>query len=85
MKKIEEQELEGLQKLNTEFSNLKTQLGDLTLQKHGICLRVEQLKGEFQNLEKILMEKYGADAVINLETGEVKEKEKEKEKDGEDK
>mgnify|MGYP003637677889 CR=1 FL=1 len=83
MKKIEEQELEGLQKLNTEFSNLKTQLGDLTLQKHGICLRVEQLKGEFQNLEKILMEKYGADAVINLETGEVKEKEKEK--DGEDK
>ena len=83
MKKIEEKELADLTKLNTEFNKLKTQLGDLTLQEHGICLRVEQLKGEFQQLEKSLMEKYGTDAVINLETGEVKEKEKEK--DGEDK
>tara|TARA_R110000765_G_scaffold261811_1_gene361782 strand:+ start:260 stop:514 length:255 start_codon:yes stop_codon:yes gene_type:complete len=82
-KKIEEQELKNLQNLNGEFNKLKTQLGDLTLQEHGICLRVEQLKGEFQQLEKALMEKYGVDAVINLETGEVKEKEKEK--DGEDK
>tara|TARA_R110000744_G_scaffold254929_5_gene370486 strand:+ start:233 stop:478 length:246 start_codon:yes stop_codon:yes gene_type:complete len=81
MKKIEEQELAGLQKLNTEFSNLKTQLGDLSLQKHGVCLRVEELKAEFQVHEKELVEKYGVDSVINLETGEIKEKEK----DGEDK
>jgi hypothetical protein len=51
-------------------------LGDLSLQKHGICLRVEELKTEFQMLEKALMEKYGVDSVINLETGEIKQKEK---------
>ena len=81
MKRIEEQELKNLQELNAEFNKLKTQLGDLSLQKHGICLRVEELKNEFQNTEKSLTDKYGVNSVINLETGEIKEKEK----DGEDK
>lgn len=80
MKKIEEQELKQLQELNTEFAQLKTNLGDLTLQKHGICLRVEEIKIEFQKAEKSLMDKYGQDSVINLETGEVKPKEEEEEK-----
>lgn len=79
MKKIEEQELAQLQELNNEFSKLKTNLGDLELQKHGICLRVEGIKSEFQICEKSLMEKYGNNSVINLETGEVKEKEEEAE------
>tara|TARA_R110000851_G_scaffold117098_1_gene243628 strand:+ start:471 stop:710 length:240 start_codon:yes stop_codon:yes gene_type:complete len=77
MKKIEEQELKQLQELNTEFAQLKTNLGDLTLQKHGICLRVEEIKTQFQIAEKSLMDKYGQNSVINLETGEIKEKEKE--------
>ena len=75
-KKIDEKELASLQELNIEFNKFKTQLGDLSLQKHGICLRVEELKTEFQMLEKALMEKYGVDSVINLETGEIKQKEK---------
>ena len=75
-KKIDEKELASLQELNTEFNKFKTQLGDLSLQKHGICLRVEELKTEFQMLEKALMEKYGVDSVINLETGEIKQTEK---------
>lgn len=78
-KKVEKQELESLQKLNKEFNKIKLQLGDLSLQKHSLCLQVERIKGEFQVLEKDLMEKYGVDAVINLETGEVKEKEKKQE------
>ena len=80
MKKIETKELEALQSLNAEFNKLKMQLGDLALQKHGACLRVEELKSEFALLEKDLMTKYGKDAVINLETGEIKEKDKEQEK-----
>tara|TARA_R100001530_G_scaffold22199_1_gene18294 strand:+ start:507 stop:764 length:258 start_codon:yes stop_codon:yes gene_type:complete len=83
-KTIEKKELESLQNLNAEFNKIKTQLGDLSLQKHNLCLKVEQIKGEFQVLEKDLMEKYGVDSVINLETGEVKEKEKEP-VDGKDK
>ena len=56
MKKIEEKELTDLQKLHTEFNKLKTQLGDLALQKHGICLRVEELKSEFQKHEMSLVQ-----------------------------
>jgi|TARA_R110001606_G_C15241918_1_gene636359 hypothetical protein len=77
MKKIEEQELKELQELNTEFNKLKTNLGDLALQKHGICLKVEEIKKDFQSIEMKLMKKYGEDSIINLETGEVKPKEKE--------
>jgi len=83
MKKISDQELTTLQTLTEEFNKLKTNLGDLELQKHGVCLRVEQLKKEFQSLEKDLMEAYGTDSVINMETGEITKKEKEK--DGKDK
>ena len=77
MKKIEEKELKELQELNAEFSKLKINLGDLELQKHGICLRVEAIKKDFGAIEVKLMNKYGKDSVINLETGEVKDKEKE--------
>ena len=59
MKKIEEQELKELQELNTEFNKLKTNLGDLALQKHGICLKVEEIKKDFQSIEMKLMKKYG--------------------------
>ena len=52
MKKIEDKELSSLQELTAEFNKLKTQLGDLSLQKHGVCLRVEELKTEFQGLER---------------------------------
>ena len=81
MKKIKDEELQSLQTMTAEFNKLKTQLGDLSLQKHGICLRVEELKAEFQAVEKTLMETYGVDSIINMETGEIKDKEK----DGEDK
>tara|TARA_R100000935_G_scaffold11243_1_gene22678 strand:+ start:3038 stop:3280 length:243 start_codon:yes stop_codon:yes gene_type:complete len=80
MEKITDKELENLQTMTAEFNKLKTQLGDLTLQKHGVCLRVEELKAEFVELEKSLMETYGADSIINMETGEIKEKELEIEK-----
>ena len=80
MEKITDKELENLQTMTAEFNKLKTQLGDLTLQKHGVCLRVEELKAEFVELEKSLMETYGSESIINMETGEIKEKELEIEK-----
>ena len=80
MKKIKDQELKYLQDLNVEFNKIKTQLGDITLQEHGLVLQVQEIKLQFQQAEKGLMETYGENAVINLEIGEVKDK-----KDGEDK
>tara|TARA_B100001094_G_scaffold328493_1_gene389026 strand:- start:1404 stop:1655 length:252 start_codon:yes stop_codon:yes gene_type:complete len=80
--KIDEKTLKNLQELNSQFNTIKNQLGDLELQKHGLCLKVESLRGEFQVLEASLAEKHGKDAIVNLETGEVTRKEKEKEENG---
>ncbi len=75
MKKVEEKELEKLQQLNSDFVNAKTQLGDLEIQKSFIIRKVEVIRGEFAKLEEELLEKYGENSVINLQTGEIKEKE----------
>ena len=80
--KIDEKTLKNLQELNSQFNTIKNQLGDLELQKHGLCLKVESLRGEFKVLEASLAEKHGKDTVVNLETGEVTRKEKEKKENG---
>lgn len=82
MKKAEEsvfvtsEELEGIQQMNSEFQKMKTSLGDLELQKHGILKHIDGLKKIFMDNEKLLIQKYGEDAVINIQTGEVTQKEK---------
>ena len=73
-KKVEEKELELLQKLNSSFSQLKNQLGDLELQKQIILENVTEIKKQFKYLENELIEKYGDNSVINLETGIITEK-----------
>ena len=73
-KKVEEKELELLQKLNSSFSQLKNQLGDLELQKQIILENVTEIKKQFKSLETELIEKYGDNSVINLETGIITEK-----------
>jgi len=75
MNKIKQEELNDLQSLNTEFNKLKTQLGDVAIHKNNLLKRVEQIRNEFGDLEKKLMNTYGEDSIINLETGEIKQKE----------
>ena len=77
MKNLKKTELEKLQNLNSDFVNLKTQLGDLELQKHLVIEKVQFVRSEFAKMEKELVDKYGEDTTINLQTGEIKEKEKE--------
>lgn len=75
MKNLEKSELEKLQGLNSEFVKLKNQIGDLELQKHSLIENVQFIKSEFSKIETVLIEKYGENTLINLETGEIKEKE----------
>lgn len=75
MKKVEEKELQELQSLNSEFVNKKSQLGDLEIQKSLVLKQVESIRIDFAKLEKVLLEKYGENSVINLQSGEIKEKE----------
>jgi predicted nucleic acid-binding Zn-ribbon protein len=77
MKNLKKTELVKLQTLNSDFVNLKTQLGDLELQKHLVVEKVQEVRSQFGKLEKELVKKYGENTTINLQTGELKEKEKE--------
>lgn len=82
MKKVEEgtfvtsDELEGIQQMNSEFQKMKNSLGDIELQKHSILKHIDELKKVFMENEKLLIQKYGEDAVINIKTGEITKKEK---------
>ena len=58
----------------TCFAKLKNQLGDLELQKQMILENVTDIKKQFKNLETELIEKYGDNCIINLETGIITEK-----------
>lgn len=73
---IEQQELTTIQEMNADFSKAKMALGDLELQKQNIITHIENIKREFAAFEKGLITKYGEDAVINLQTGEVTKKDK---------
>jgi hypothetical protein len=46
-------------------------LGDIELTKQDLLVEIANLKKEFVANEKSLIEKYGADAVINVKTGEI--------------
>jgi hypothetical protein len=71
MKKLTEEELTLLQGLQAEFNTLKMNLGDTILQQNQLMEQVAEVKGKFQKEEITLMEKYGKNATINLETGDV--------------
>jgi len=71
---VTQEELSKIQELNAEFSKAKMAIGDVELQKLNIIRHIEELKSQFSIHEKLLVEKYGADAVINVQTGEVTQK-----------
>ena len=77
--KLEKEELEILQKLNQDLQTIKIQLGDLSIQKNNVLKNLDVIQNMFKNEEKKLVEKYGKNAVINLESGEITFKEEEAE------
>tara|TARA_R100001510_G_scaffold57441_1_gene65525 strand:- start:3596 stop:3823 length:228 start_codon:yes stop_codon:yes gene_type:complete len=72
--KLDEKELTVLQGLQSEFNNTKMTLASIELQKYDTLKKLDVLKEHFAKHEEELVKKYGADAVINLQTGEVSEK-----------
>jgi hypothetical protein len=68
-------ELKLVQDMNNDFTQAKLALGDLELRKQELFGAIAQMKAEFAKNEQVLVEKYGADSVINIMTGEVTKKE----------
>jgi|TARA_R100001460_G_scaffold78214_2_gene119170 hypothetical protein len=73
--KLEETELNFIKESTAKLNSAKAMLGDIEIKKHELLLEVDGLKVQFQLKEKELIEKYGLNSVINMQTGEVKQKE----------
>ena len=74
--KLTEQELEFIKTGTLEYNKIKMSIGEYELQKQNLFFQAEKIREAFSNNEKILIEKYGTDSVINIQTGEVTQKEK---------
>lgn len=74
--KLTQEELKEIQDLNAEFSKKKLMIGDVEIQKASIMSEIANIKMRFAQTEKKLIDKYGKDSVINLQTGEVQQKKK---------
>ena len=79
MEKLTAQELNTVQSFVDEFNTLKMKIGDAELAKTVLLGKVDKLKAEYNDYENDLMEKYGKDAVVNVQTGEITRNSEEKE------
>ena len=73
---LTKEELEAIQQMNAEYNRLRLNISDLEMQKHSVLMTLDSLREKFSNHERLWIERYGADAVINMQTGEITNKEK---------
>ena len=71
MGQLTETERTEINTLVSEFNTLKMQLGDTYMNQQALLKKIEEVKESYSKVEVSLMETYGKDAVINVETGEV--------------
>lgn len=72
MDKLTKEELELLQGLVTEYNNVKIRIADTEIAKEFLLKEIEAMKASYIKEEKKLLEKYGDDTIINVQTGEIK-------------
>lgn len=76
MANLTEEELKELQASLKDFNKCKMQLGETVLQQQSLIQKMNTLRAQSNAQEGVLIEKYGKDSVINIETGEIKPPEK---------
>ena len=72
--KLEEQEFEKLKELNTASIHLKLAIADAEIKRHALLKESDSLRTLMLQQEQELVNKYGLESVINMETGEVTQK-----------
>jgi hypothetical protein len=72
---LTEEEHNFIKEGSANYTKIKVALGELELQKQGLIEQAQLIVSSFNENEKKLIEKYGANAVINMQTGEVTQKE----------
>tara|TARA_Y100000385_G_scaffold276038_1_gene321290 strand:- start:1347 stop:1583 length:237 start_codon:yes stop_codon:yes gene_type:complete len=74
-KSVSSEELKELQGLQGALTQLKMRLGDIELHRQDTLRKVEELRVATATTEQKLIDKYGEDSVINVQTGEITTKE----------
>jgi hypothetical protein len=74
---LSKEQLELLQGLQNEFNQAKINIADTEIKKAGLLTGLSEVQKKFAEQEQILMKEFGENAVINLQTGEVKDPEPE--------
>lgn len=77
MQVLTTEELEKLKSIIAEDNKIKAQIGAIELQKQGLFAAAAELNKTYAEHEKELVEKYGQNLNINIETGEITPKEEE--------
>ena len=72
---LSKEQLELLQGLQKQFNDSKFEIADLEIKKADLISGIADIKEKFAEQEKSLMEEFGQNAIINLQTGEVKDEE----------
>ena len=70
MKIVTTEELEVLKALHQKFNETKLNIADAELLKHKLFRDLDALSKEYQEIEALLLDKYGK-VSVNLQTGEV--------------
>jgi predicted DNA-binding protein (UPF0251 family) len=76
--KLTAEELETVQNLNQQFMQTKVAIADAVVQQKTLMDALESIQKSFNDQEKILAEKYGKNATINLKDGSVTQPEEKK-------
>ena len=71
MNKLTEGELKELRDALTELNQNKVALGACLMQQQDILNNIDKIKSSYYDMEKSLIETYGVNSNINIETGEV--------------
>lgn len=72
--KLTSEELEFIKNGTAQYNSIKSKIGDLEIQKIKLINEADAIVKAFLFNEKTLIEKYGENAVINMESGEVTQK-----------
>lgn len=71
---LTQQELDSIRDFQSQFAQAKIALADAELNKQSVLASISLIKKGFEETEKFLVDKYGIDSVINIQTGEVTKK-----------
>jgi chromosome segregation ATPase len=69
--KIKEEKLNQIKELRKEIGELSMQIASAEIQKHNAMHRLSAIQNGLNGINAELEKEYGAEAMINLQTGEV--------------